>query len=186
MLKFTHLKKTKYAALGALLFAALGVCDVARGQQVLVPGSVSQFNATTGFTYSYSVSNFTMMDLAVITIPANSNSALMNLTAPTGFLITFDSGNGLFSFLEDNNQNTPQTFAPGSTVSGFSFTSFYAPGTATFDALDISGNDYMGNTIAPTNAVPEPTSVALVLVGFAFAGGIFVRRRSASQIVSIQ
>ncbi len=185
MLNFNHFTKTQSATLVALLLATLGLGGVARAQQVTVTGTVSLFNAATGYTYNYSITNGAPMDLAEITVPANPQSSLLNLTAPTGFLITFDSGNGLFSFLEDNNQNTPQTFASGTTVTGFSFTSFYAPGAATFDALDAGANDYMGTTLAPT-VVPEPTTTLLSLAGLALVGGIVVRRRLSTQSVSIQ
>ena len=180
MPKFTCLNKTKRAALAAFFLTALGVADTARAQalqSVLVPSTVTG-NGTTGYTYNYSVMDATTMELAIVTVPTATNSALTNLIAPTGFEITYDSGNGLVSFAEDNDQTTTQTFAAGSTVAGFSFTSLNAPGTVTFDALDVSANDYTGTT---TSAVPEPTSTALLLVGVTLVGGFLIRRRSAAQ-----
>ena len=182
MLKFTCSNKTKHATFAALFLTALGMTATAHAQSVLVPGTVTG-NGTTGYTYNYSVTDATTMELAIVTVPTAANSALMQLIAPAGFEITYDAGNGLVSLLEDNSQATTQTFAAGSTVAGFSFTSFIAPGTVTFDALDISANDYMGTTVS---AVPEPTSTALLLAGVILAGGFLVRRRIANQPALVQ
>jgi hypothetical protein len=144
-------------------------------QVTLTP--VVTFNISTGvFTYSYSVMNGSSNSLAIISFGARPTGALtvQNLSSPMGFAASYDSGNGFVSFFEDNNPATPQMFAPGSTVSPFTFTSMFGPGTTTFEALDVAGNTFTGVTQAP---IPEPSVLALsalALPGIAF---LLYRRR---------
>ncbi|MEP6821600.1 MAG: hypothetical protein ABI946_04545 [Chthoniobacterales bacterium] len=143
--------------------------------QVLVTPTVT-FNGSV-YTYSYSVMNGSPNTLAIVSFGAMpaASFTVQNLTAPMGFLATYDSGNGFVSFLEDNNPATLQTFAPGSTVSAFTFTSTLAPGATTFEALDIFGNTYTGVTVAP---VPEPGVVALCFLALPVFVVLFQRRRN--------
>lgn len=142
--------------------------------QVLVTPTVT-FNGSV-YTYSYSVMNGSANTLAIISFGATpaSTFTVQNLSAPMGFLATYDSGNGFLSFLEDSSPATPQTFAPGSTVAPFTFTSTFAPGATTFQALDIFGNSFTGVTQAP---VPEPGALALCLLGVPAFVVFFQRRR---------
>lgn len=137
------------------------------------------------FAYSYSVTNLTAFDLAIISldVPALPN-ALVNLAAPAGFGMDFDPGVGLLSFFEDADPATPQTFASGTTISGFTFQSPFAPGASSFMALDVMGNDSTGTTLAPSvtaqATVPEPGTL---LLGLAALPGLLLplrRRRSPS------
>lgn len=170
-------------ALGVLaaLAAAAALPGIARAQ-VLVNGN-AVFNGTQ-FDYSYSVVNNTALQLAIVSINVFAlPDAVLNPAAPEGFLISFDPGVGLVSFLEDNEASTPQTFAPGSTVGFFTFQSAFAPNPSSFEALDIEGNSFTGQTIAPAPAVaaPEPATLALLgMVSGAQATALFVRRRRSS------
>lgn len=146
--------------------------------QVSVTPTIT-FSMTTGlFTYSYSVTNGSTNTLAIISFGAQPTGTItvQNLSAPTGFLATYDSGNGFISFLEDNNPGTPQTFAPGSTIAPFVFNSPFAPGNTTFQALDVNGNTFTGITQAP---IPEPGTLALCALALPF--GFYLHRRRKSQ-----
>lgn len=130
------------------------------------------------YTYDYSVTNNTMETLAITTFDVRPLAdAVMMPSAPLGFDIAFDSGLGLVSFFEDTDPATLDTFAPGSTVSGFMFTSPYQPTVSNFEALDINGMSFFGTTLAPAN-VPEPGTVALAItLSLGMTGLIRTRRR---------
>jgi PEP-CTERM motif len=134
----------------------------------------SSFNLDSGtnlYTYAYSVSNTGPADLALISIAGNAAANIAGVSTPTGFSLIFDTFQGFISLTEDSNLFTDQTFAVGSTVSPFQFTSALAPGTVTFTAFDVEGNEFTGSAIAP---IPEPSS--LLLVGLALLP-ISARRR---------
>jgi MYXO-CTERM domain-containing protein len=136
--------------------------------------SGNTFNSSTGqYTYSYSVVNSgSPEELIQVTFPVSPLAALMGLTAPPGFKITYDTVGARVNFIWDDDEFTPQTFAPESTVSGFSFTSPVGPGLVDFIASDIN-QDFTGSTPAP---VPEP-SAGLLGLG---ALGLLLRRRRCS------
>jgi hypothetical protein len=155
---------------------ALLCLTAAAHAQVAINPAVSFSNGL--YTYNYDVVNNTAETLAITTfeVPALPG-AILNLTAPTGFDISFDSGLGLVSFFEDTDPNTLDTFAAGSTVSGFMFSSFYAPGVSDFEALDVNGTSFIGTTRAPV--VPEPGTFAL-FGGVTLGGVLALRRRRNS------
>lgn len=154
--------------------------------QVTVPSTVA-FNMGTGlYTYSYSVMNSgPTFDLAVVNVPVAPASNLMNLTSPSGFIISFDPGPGIVSFLEDSDPGTLPTFAPGSSRGLFTFTSSLAPATVTFDALDVGGNSFMGTTSSPNVVIPEPGALSL-LGATLLAPAFLARRRRNRSIPAIQ
>jgi hypothetical protein len=135
----------------------------------------STFNVPTNdYTYTYSVTNTGLTDdLVIVTLPVFSPLGVGSVMAPTGFLLTFDPSQRVVNFIEDGNIVTPQTFAPGSTVGTFSFTSVMAPGTANFLAYDATGTEFTGTAVAP---IPEP---AAALTGLFAAGALLARRRRA-------
>ena len=135
----------------------------------------SSFNLDAGtnlYTYSYSVENVGPQDLALVSIPTSPAANVIGASAPTGFSLTFDSFQGFISFTEDSDLFTDQSFAVGSTISPFQFTSALAPGTVTFTAFDVEGNEFTGTAVAP---IPEPSS--LLLVGLALLPVSARRRR---------
>lgn len=130
------------------------------------------------YTYNYSVMNTgPTEDLAIVSVRAFSPLGVSNASAPLGFSLTFDPSQGWANFIEDGLIFTPQTFAPGSTVGTFSFTSTYGPGPASFLAYDAAGNEFSGQTVAP---VPEPSGA--LLTGLAVSGALLRRRRSTSSL----
>lgn len=169
----------KFLGLTAICLLGSWLCVPATASAQLLVTPMVTFNMGTGvYTYSYSVFNGGANALAIVSFGGMPSGAftVQNLTAPMGFLSTYDSGNGFVSFLEDNNPATLQTFAPGTTVSPFTFTSTFAPGNTTFQALDIFGNTFSGTTQAP---IPEPGTLALLALALPFA--LFFQRRRQQQ-----
>lgn len=165
------------------LIAVLSASAAMQGAnaQVLITPTVSFSNGL--YNYNYSVTNNTMDTLAITTFDVRPlANAVMMPSAPAGFGISFDPGPfppgvGLVSFFEDDNPATLGTFAPGSTVSGFMFTSRFQPTVSNFEALDINGMLFRGQTLAPAN-VPEPGTLALgATLVFGMTGLIRTRRR---------
>jgi len=126
------------------------------------------------YHYDYSVANSTLDPLAIVTVrvPALAE-AVLGLTAPGGFLAVYDPGLALVSFLEDADEDTAGSFAPGSAVSGFAFKSALGPGATDFEAIDARGRVFRGGTVGP---VPEPGSVTMAL---ALGAGVVILRLRA-------
>ena len=159
-------------AAGAL--CALSAAPAARSQQV-VP--VVAFNNAV-YHYAYTVTNNTPDDLFDLTIHvAPGVGMVQNLTAPAGFMTSYDSGLGLVDFLEDTSNFT------ATPLSGFAFDSPLAPQQSTFDANLTDGNGNIstlsGPVLAPLAAVPEPGTLALALLA-APSLILIARRRRAS------
>jgi hypothetical protein len=183
--KTLRASRLKKPWLHVLCFAVISLIGLATAAgQVAVQPTIT-FNTSTGmFTYSYAVVNNTSNTLAIIsfgTSPAGPTT-VQNLTSPMGFGASYDTGNGFVSFFEDTNPGTPQTFAPGSTVSPFVFTSPFAPAPRTFQALDVNGNTFTGTTQAP---IPEPSVVALLALGVPVVAFLLYRRRKTERAAVI-
>ncbi len=143
----------------AAVVGGLTAVGMAQAQVGIIP-TVTFSNGL--YNYSYSVTNGTADTLAITTFDVRAlPDAVQTPSAPTGFGIEFDSGLGLVSFFEDTDPATLDTFAPGSTVSGFTFSSPYQPTLSNFEAIGVpSGQSFFGTTLAPAN-VPEPGTLAL-------------------------
>jgi hypothetical protein len=120
--------------------------------------------------YDYTITNdpptpgedVILVDINVLPMDAT----LTNFFAPLGFQTVYDAGLGKVSFLPDI--GSPDTFAVGTTRSGFGFDSPRTPAPSTFDALTVLGNPVSGPTQAPVGAIaaiPEPGTITLLLVG---------------------
>ena len=159
------------------LLSVLATAGVTRAA-VTLSGSSSFNVGTSRYTYSYSVINSgTADELIQVTFPVSSSAALLGLTAPVGFQTTYDTVASRVNFIWDSDDFTPQTFAPNSTVSGFSFTSPVGPGTVPFVASDVN-EDFTGFTTAP---VPEPS---VFLLGLTALPALTRRRRTAASSTS--
>lgn len=123
------------------------------------------------FHYEYSVENTGPEEIVIVSIvgvPLGDPDIGPSLTAPAGFLASYDSGLGIVDFLADAG-----LFAAGTTVSGFSFDSFAPPGAVTFTALGSLGETFAGATEGPVGAaIPEPVSGLLLGLGL----GLLARR----------
>ncbi len=139
---------------------------------VTLTGTTMFDAGTNRFTYNYSVTNSASTEEIIqVTFPVSPTAALLGITAPTGFKLTYDTVGARVNFVWDDDDFTMQTFAPNSTVSGFAFTSPDGPGPVQFIASDIN-QDFTGFTTAP---VPEPS---VMLLGLA-AVPVLLRRRRA-------
>ncbi len=150
----------------------------ARAQLQVVVLPTATFTGSS-FHYSYSITNFTADDLYVVNLNGLPlvPGALSNFSAPTGYEITnpYDSGVGIESFLAD------ASFAPGTTVSGFSFDSIFAPSTVAFDTVSSGTATYTGTTLGPAGApVPEASTLVSLGMGLSVLAFAVVRRRRAA------
>ena len=163
--------------LAAVCLGSMAPIGEIRAAAVVTGNSTFNVPANT-YTYTYSVMNTGLTeDLAIVSVRAFSPLGVSDVSAPMGFSLTFDPSQGWANFIEDGSILTPQTFAPGSTVETFSFTSTYGPGPASFLAYDAAGNEFTGQTVAP---IPEPAGA--LLTGLAAAGTLIRRRRSTSSV----
>lgn len=165
----------KSVALAGALCALLS-SGAARAQ-----GTVSVTPTVTGggalFHYSYTVTNATAEELAIVSFPTLGNAAVTNTAAPAGFFTSYDSGNGFISFAPD--QSGTGMFAAGSTVGAFTFDSPFGAVPTQFSALDVSGNEITGTTLAPA---PEPSALATLTAGGLALGLCAVRARRRASV----
>ena len=187
--------RRRFGAAASALLLMLLLTPIAARAQVSLTSNVT-FNAGLSlFTYTYSVTNNlpvlppdpldpltvpNTLALVDLSVPALEGAVLLNpATFPTGFQIVFDSGLGLVSFLEDLENDlapTPQSFAPQTTVGGFTFNSPFGPGNTSFTATVLpAGNTISGSTQGPGGVIPEPGT--LTLLGIALSPGLFAARR---------
>ena len=168
------MKQLIFTARRACLLPLMGLVGLAShaSAAVMVTGTTMFDAGTSRFTYSYSVMNSgTTENIIQVTFPVSATAALMGITAPTGFKLTYDTVGARVNFIEDDSDFTMQTFAADSTVSGFSFTSMVGPGPSEFIASDVN-QDFTGFTTAP---IPEPSSLMLGLLA---VPALWRRRRS--------
>jgi hypothetical protein len=130
-----------------------------------------------GGVYHYDVEITTLgpEEFAVVSItdgPPGDPLIDSSLTAPSGFLSSYDFGLGFIDFLADTG-----SFAPGSVVSGFSFESLAAPPNylTSFQALDLTGVLSTGAINIRTSAVPDAGGT-WPLAGLAFLALAFGQR----------
>lgn len=154
-------------------YLVLGAASVITSQAaVTITSSFNLDSGTNLYTYSYSVENTGPQDLGLVSIPVSTAANVFGISPPTGFSLTFDSVQGLISLFEDNDIFTEQSFAVGTINSPFRFTSALAPGSVTYTAFDVGGDEFTGSVIAP---IPEPS--ALILAGITFLAASAHRRR---------
>lgn len=151
----------------------LGIASVITSQAaVTISSSFNLDSGTNLYTYSYSVENVGPLDLALVSIPASAAANVFGISPPLGFSLTIDPFLGFISLFEDSDLFTDQSFLVGSITSPFQFTSALAPGTVTYTAFDVGGNEFTGSAVAP---IPEPS--ALLLTGLTLVSAAVRRRR---------
>lgn len=172
------LRSIKLLVLASALMGALACSGTVQGQITLNPTITNLGGGLV--SYQYSVSNTSLFDFSAISINVvAAPGAVQSLTAPTGFSAFFDPGLGQVDFVENT-----QNFAAGTTVSGFSFISPFAPQMSTFTALRLDGNGnpvtITGSVLAPA-PVPEPATVLLLGFGLAGLAALKFRRRKVAE-----
>jgi hypothetical protein len=115
------------------------------------------------FQYELTVNNQGTEDVSIVSItdaPVGDLLITSSLTAPTGFVGSYDSGLGFIDFLEDTD-----LFAAGTTHGGFTFQSGFAPGAyfTSFEALTSGGDPMVGGV----TIIPEPSGLMLFAIGLA-------------------
>jgi hypothetical protein len=164
------------AALRLAAYIAAGAIGLAGSAQaqVIVSDTVTQSGGL--YHYDYTVTNDSASDLLFLDIAAPPDpTAVQNPMAPAGYDISFDSGLGLVSLLEDTDPFfNPQFFGP-TPVSGFTYDSPFAPMDTTFTAYteDVNNNLVV---LASGSVVPEPGAASAYLICGA-TGALLLRRR---------
>ena len=158
----------------ALLSLTAVVSAPAARAQVSVTGNFFSIGGGL-FQYQANVTNNSPFTLDLIDL--DIAGVLAPLTAPTGFLNTYDSGLNLLTFAEDANILTPQTFAPGTTVGVFTFRANAAFTSVPFTALDRPNGNFTPGTASFTAsaAAPEPGTALFLALGLT---GLAARFRS--------
>lgn len=174
MIRFLFRSKLATAALVCALF--LLPATAARANHLVTLSANVTFNSALSlYTYNYSVSNNLFDPVAVVSFEVFAlPNAVLNPTAPTGFNLFFDAGLGQVDLVEDT-----ETFAPGRTISGFSFQSAFAPNPSAYTYVNASTGQASqgGATLAPA-AIPEPGTLALGLgIAPCCGAALLLRRR---------
>jgi hypothetical protein len=130
------------------------------------------------YTYLFRITNNSASSLALVTaeIPLALDD-VAGITSPQGFFAAFDPAFDTFDMLEDADPFTTETFAPGTTVGNFTFTSANRIAPATFTAILDDGNFTPVTGNVSIVAVPELGTIALFGAGFVALGGLATRRR---------
>ena len=163
---------------------------------ILLSSVVSSSNGL--FTYNYSIDNtagsIPVDELAIVVArPPNQPDLTpvppISFTSPAGWFFEIGFGGtdpvsgGIWAWQASQ---TAQAVQPGSPLSGFSFTTDAAPTLSTLENYFFLSDRFdriqVGNISAPEVAiahpVPEPSTWAMMLLGFAGVGFMAYRRKS--------
>jgi len=121
------------------------------------------------FHYVFTIQNTGPDDVAIVSVDAPVNDLYIDpsLSAPAGFIASYDPGLGFVDFLEDTD-----LFAAGTIVDGFAFDSSSGPADGsfqTFEALTVNGDKITGNvTLVSDEPAVINSSVTFVPLGSTF------------------
>jgi hypothetical protein len=175
-------KSIRIVALAELVVAALLLSPVAARAALVVDATVQDVGGGL-FHWDFTVENTGPADVVIVSLeaPLGDPAIAGSLTAPAGFIPSYDPGLGFVDFLEDTS-----LFAVGTTVGGFGFDSTSGPGGGFFDvftALTDQGVLVEGRV----RGVPAPSTVVALALGLGTLGlargrriAIMVRRMRSS------
>lgn len=160
--------RTCLAALAAAIWLPSGAKAA-----VLISGTVRPLGGA--YQYAISIENTGPEDLALVTlVDAPLADPLMgpSLTAPAGFMASYDGGLGVLDFL-----GAVTDFLAGTQTGPFRFESLAGPGSAfaSFESLDVTGQPTRGPV--SLTVIPEPAMVGTALAWGLLGGALFWRRR---------
>ncbi len=180
------MKLKSFASTRAVLFLAVFLSGgVARG------GFVSSLSTTVGqqvgglYRYDYTLADDAASTLSVVdfTLAVSTSSTLSALVAPSGWLITYATGDSSVDFASPD---ALTDITPG-TSGAFSFLSPLPPSPGGYDILGLNEDTFelgliQGNIASPTTStVPEPSGLVLLGTGTLGLIGYSRRRRKALQ-----
>jgi hypothetical protein len=156
----------------------LGVCGGAARADFVINGTFSSISS--GFLYKISVTNNGPDDLLLVSLFQTGLLTTVTPTgAPSGFTLG-SSSDGATTFVDlAPALGSPSTFAAGSTVGTFRFsTSTFLGATPELSALDVNGGAPAGTVGSLIQvAAPEPGSLSLAAPGLLAALALRNRRR---------
>lgn len=131
------------------------------------------------------------LSIRTFAVPYFSDAGITSITEPAGWQHEIVNGN-TFGLLNANTLiwravGDGDGVAPGSSLSGFSYAANFGAGKGPFSVTNAFGSSYFGDPAIPLSpaalaagisAVPEPTSLAMLLAGSVVSGlGIAARRK---------
>jgi hypothetical protein len=171
-------RSRQVSQLAALLCALLLLpATAARANHLVTLDAIVTFDSALSlYTYNYNVTNNLFDPVAVVSFDVFAlPGAVLNPVAPAGFNLFFDDILGQVDLVEDT-----ETFAPGQTISGFSFQSAFAPNASAYTYVNaVTGETSVGGTTLAPTAIPEPGTLA---IGLGLVPGLLLayRRRRRS------
>jgi len=147
--------------LSTCFFLALALTAQTTSAIPIVNLDVTQSGAN--YHYEVSIDNGEAVDLILVSLfntPLSDALITASLTAPAGFLASYDSGLGIIDFLGNTSD-----FLPGTITSGFSFDSVFAPAGFFTDVTAYDGllTAYDGQVKVNLRTVPDSGGSLLLL-----------------------
>ncbi len=168
---------------GRLLIPASVLIALSLDAQALQINALVTDNGSS-FHYDVSVLNDDPIDdLLVVSLddaPLSDPLIGSSLTAPAGFLASYDPGLGIVDLLSDT-----AGFVAGLTIGPFSFDSTAGPGQAftRYTALNLNGDVFVGNVVSRVvgaGEVPVPATLALMLGGLGMLSYSHLKSRTGT------
>jgi hypothetical protein len=190
-------KKITFLLIAPALFFSNILSAQAIINQVIVTDNDTYDSVNKVWNYNYSVNNVNpdgigLARLAIkeFIIPFFPDANISSITSPTDWTATiintdeFSLGNNaeIIDWVTSSN-----FIATQSTLSGFGYTSTYAPGKGPFETLNQINSLFLGDPAVPLSPnaiaagiqpIPEPETYAIIVAGLGVLGVVARRRKS--------